>query len=66
LRRRVPFAPDARTLANVELLILETSAGWLDVQRAPPDDLESMKRAAGRALDLADLEELKAIKRLRG
>jgi hypothetical protein len=88
----VPFLPDARLLDQVQLLTLETSAGWLDVHRPPdgapsyevlrrnaetvdlgdfsvlvasPDDLESMKRAAGRAVDLADLEELAAIKRLR-
>jgi predicted nucleotidyltransferase len=88
----VPFVPDAGTLANVELLTLATSAGWLDVHRridgvpryeslrrnaervdlggfsvlvASPDDMVAMKRAAGRPLDLADLEELEAIKRLR-
>ena len=33
---------------------------------ASPDDLVEMKSAAGRAQDLADIEELEAIKRLRG
>jgi hypothetical protein len=33
---------------------------------ASPDDLVEMKNAAGRAQDLADIEELEAIKRLRG
>jgi predicted nucleotidyltransferase len=88
----VPFVPDARTLANVQLLTLETSAGWLDVHRRPdgapryatlrrraervdlggfnvlvasPDDMISMKRESGRPVDLIDLEELAAIKRLR-
>ncbi len=88
----VQFVPDKRTLANVELLTLATSAGWLDVHRrldgapayatlrkraerhnlgdfsvlvASPDDMLAMKRAAGRSVDLADVEELKAIKRLR-
>jgi hypothetical protein len=32
---------------------------------ASPADLESMKRAAGRPQDFADIEELKAIRRLR-
>lgn len=89
---RMPFVPDERTLANVELLTLETSAGWLDVHSqldgapsyatlrkraerhnlgdfsvlvASPDDMLAMKRAAARPVDLADVEELKAIKRLR-
>lgn len=88
----VPFVPDAQSLASVELLTLDTSAGWLDVHGrldgapafetlrkraerhnlggfsalvASPDDMLAMKRAAGRAVDLADIEELQAIKRLR-
>jgi hypothetical protein len=88
----VPFMLDERTLSNVELLTLDTSAGWLDVHRrldgapsyealrkraerhdlgdfsvlvAAPDDMLAMKQAAGRPVDLADIEELKAIKRLR-
>lgn len=88
----VPFVPDSRTLANVELLTLTTSVGWLDVHRrldgapryealrrraerhkvgdfsvlvASPDDMLVIKHASGRPVDLADIEELKAIKRLR-
>jgi hypothetical protein len=88
----LPFVPDERMLNKVQLLTLETSAGWLDVHRAPdgappyerlrrdaermdldglsvlvasPDDLESMKRAAGRPQDIADIEELEVIRRLR-
>jgi hypothetical protein len=88
----VPFVPDERTLANMQLLTLDTTAGWLDVHRAvdgaprydrlrrsaermdvggfsvlvaSPDDLIAMKQAAARPIDLIDIEELEAIKRLR-
>ncbi len=39
--------------------------GGLSVLVASPDDMIAMKEAAGRLIDLADIEELKAIKRLR-
>jgi hypothetical protein len=29
------FVPDKRTLAGIDLLTLETSAGWLDIHRLP-------------------------------
>ena len=32
----LPFVPDQRTLQGIELLTLETSEGWLDVQRRTP------------------------------
>jgi hypothetical protein len=31
----IDFVPDKRTLRGIELLTLETSAGWLDVHRLP-------------------------------
>ena len=88
----IPFVPDARTLAGVELLTLSTSAGSLDVHVRPKgapayttlrrrarrlnlegfavlvasiEDMMAMKLEAGRTRDLADLEELEAIRRLR-
>jgi Nucleotidyl transferase AbiEii toxin, Type IV TA system len=46
----VPFVPDEGTLSNVELLTLDTSAGWLDVHRridgAPA--YEALRRRAER------------------
>jgi hypothetical protein len=88
----VPFVPDAAALKRIEVLTLVTTAGDLDVLRAPSgaprydvlrghadrydvggfevrvacvEDLIAMKTAAGRAKDLADIEELEAILRLR-
>jgi predicted nucleotidyltransferase len=88
----VPFVPDAQTLERIQLLTLETSAGWLDVHRsihggpdydrlreraervnlgdfsimlASIDDLIAMKQAARRPVDLADIEALESIRRLR-
>jgi hypothetical protein len=88
----VAFVPDAGTLRNVQLLTLDTTAGWLDVHRqvegaprydvlrrhaermdldgfsvlvASPDDMIAMKLAARRPVDLIDVDELQAIKRLR-
>jgi hypothetical protein len=88
----VPFMPDERTLAHVELLTLQTEHGKLDLMTHPGGaptygrlragaetydvggvlvraagiaDLIAMKQAAGRKKDLADVEELEAIERLR-
>ena len=57
----VPFVPDARMLDGIQLLTLETSAGWFDVHRtvdgAPPYD--QLRRRAERA-DLGDFTVLLA------
>jgi uncharacterized nucleotidyltransferase DUF6036 len=70
----VPFVPDERTLQGVELLTLETSAGWLDVQRRTPGvaSYERLRRRAER-IDLdgfsvlvASPDDLIAMKRAAG
>jgi predicted nucleotidyltransferase len=92
VKEDVPFVPDERTLARVELLTLQTDHGKLDLMTHPAGapsytrlrshaetydvggilvrvagiaDLIAMKQAAGRAKDLADVEELEAIEQLR-
>lgn len=70
----LPFVPDARTLQGVELLTLETSAGWLDVQRRTPgvSSYEGLRRRAERVdLDgvsvlVASPDDLIAMKRTAG
>ncbi|MGH2856608.1 MAG: DUF6036 family nucleotidyltransferase [Solirubrobacteraceae bacterium] len=88
----VPFVPDARRLAQMSILTLDSDEGRIDLLVAPPgspayarlreraqritasgiailvaslDDLESMKRAAGRPKDLIDLEAIEVIRRVR-
>lgn len=89
---QVPFVPDGRSLRQLSIVTLDTSAGRLDLLRDPAgapaydelrrradridtdgmailvaslDDLESMKRAAGRPKDQIDLQEIDVIRRLR-
>lgn len=69
-----PFVPDERTLRNVRLLTLTTSAGWLDVHRdvdgAPP--YQSLRRNAERvslgdfAVLVASPDDMIEIKRAAG
>lgn len=70
----LPFVPDARTLRGVQILTLDTSAGWLDVHRtvtgSPP--YERLRRNAER-MDLGDFfvlvaspDDLIAMKRAAG
>ncbi len=70
----VPFVADARTLDRVQLLTLETDAGWFDVHRQPDGApaYEALRRQAER-MDLggfsvlvASLDDLIAMKRAAG
>jgi hypothetical protein len=70
----LPFVPDERTLQGIELLTLETSEGWLDVQRRTPGvrSYERLRRNAERVdLDgfsvlVASPDDLIAMKRAAG
>jgi hypothetical protein len=57
----VPFVPDQRTLSNVDLLTLSTSAGWLDVHRRPDGSppYNALRRNAAR-VDLGGFSVLVA------
>ena len=86
-----PATLDEVYLDRMEVVTLETDAGWLDVLKWPKgtksfsdlesrarkvaidgetvrvasiDDMIAMKLASGRAQDLADVEELRALQRL--
>jgi predicted nucleotidyltransferase len=70
----VPFVPDARTLRQIQLLTLQTSAGPLDLL-VPPDGsppYERLRRGADRmdvggfAVLVASLDDLIAMKRAGG
>jgi hypothetical protein len=63
IHRTVDGAPNYETLRRRAERV---DLGEFFVLVASPDDLVGMKRAAGRTQDLADIEELEAIKRLRG
>jgi predicted nucleotidyltransferase len=70
----VPFVPDAQTLQGMELLTLETSAGWFDVHRSVEGarDYEQLRRRAERvslgdfSVLLASVDDLLAMKRAAG
>lgn len=70
----VPFEADARTLAGIQLLTLETDLGWLDVHRTVGgvSNYERLNNRAERVLIdelpvlIAGLEDLMAMKRAAG
>jgi hypothetical protein len=71
---QLPFTPDDRTLQGIELLTLETTAGWLDLQRRTPGvrSYAALRRRAERVdLDglsvlVASPDDLIAMKRAAG
>jgi predicted nucleotidyltransferase len=70
----VPFVADARTLAGIQLLTLETSLGWLDVHKQVPGvvSFPRLRRRAERvtiddfAVLVAGVDDLLAMKRAAG
>lgn len=70
----LPFVADARTLAGIQLLTLDTSLGWLDVHRLVPGiaDYEGLRQRAqeieidGARVLVASLDDLLAMKRAAG
>lgn len=70
----IDFVPDGRTLRGIELLTLQTTAGWLDVHRLPSGvrSYETLRRNAERvSLDdfsvlVASPDDLIAMKRAAG
>jgi hypothetical protein len=70
----VTFTPDARTLQGIDLLTLETSAGWLDIHRLPQGvtSYDSLRRNAERVeiedftVMLASPDDLIAMKEAAG
>jgi predicted nucleotidyltransferase len=71
---QIPFIADARTLAGIQLVTLETSLGWLDFHKVVPgvaryDDLR--RRAASVSFDglpvrIAAIDDLLRMKRAAG
>jgi len=70
----VPFTADARTLAKVDLLTLETRAGRIDVMRRPAgapvyEELRSRAEVVelrGRTFRVANIDDLITMKRAAG
>jgi hypothetical protein len=70
----IPFTADAKTLAGVQLLTLETSLGWLDVHKVVPGiaRYEDLRRRAVPVLlgevrvNIASIDDLMAMKAAAG
>jgi predicted nucleotidyltransferase len=70
----IPFTADARTLAGVQLLTLETSLGWLDVHKVIPGvaRYDELRRRAvsvcfdGLPVRVASVDDLLSMKRAAG
>jgi len=71
---QIPFVPDGRTLAGVQLLALTTSAGWLDVHLEVPGmpRYDALRRRAERlnlggfSVLVASPDDMIAMKRAAG
>lgn len=70
----LPFVADERTLQGIEMLALQTTAGWLDVQRRTPgvSSYDGLRRRADRVdmegftVLVAGADDLIAMKRAAG
>lgn len=70
----IPFVPDKRTLQGIDLLTMETSAGWFDIQRRTPgvSSYEGLRQRAERvdlegfSVLVAHPDDLIAMKRAAG
>jgi predicted nucleotidyltransferase len=70
----IPFTADARTLAGIQLLTLETSLGWLDVHKVIPGvaRYDELRRRAvpvsfdGVPVRVASVDDLLRMKRAAG
>jgi hypothetical protein len=60
----IPHPPAAPPYETLRRRARRVDVGGLAVLVASIDDLLEMKRAAGRAKDLADVEELEALRQL--
>jgi hypothetical protein len=70
----VPFVPDRRTLQGIELLTLDTDAGWFDIHRLPQgiESYASLRQNAERVpledyfILVANPDDLIAMKQVAG
>jgi hypothetical protein len=70
----IPFVADARTLAGIQLLTLDTSLGWLDIHRVVSgvDHYEDLRERAtpvsleGIRVRIASIDDLLAMKAAAG
>jgi predicted nucleotidyltransferase len=74
VEEEIPFTADARTLAGIQLLTLDTALGWLDVHKVVPGvgRYEDLRRRAvnatfdGLPVRVASIDDLLAMKAAAG